>query len=124
MRAFLLTSFIILNSFLTQAQEDSIQLIYGLPITGDDTADDQRSRLHNNVRRVVALPLQELPDDLVRTLDGNDIYSGWRDTVVYLDETSKLYIVPVRYEGGIRTFRMNARGRPVAFDDEAPLGPN
>jgi len=99
------------------AQDDSIQYRFGLPLPGEDSIVDSSEPDRPPYRRIEALRYEELPEDLVRALDKQAIYEGWRDTLIYFDPASKLYIVPVPYANGIRIFRMNARGKPVAFDD-------
>lgn len=119
---FILTCIWLFSAVSGRAQGDSVRYYYGLPVTGEDSVIETETPDRPPYRRITTVPVDELPGELVKALDERPIYEGWRDTIVYFDQNSKLYVVPIPYDQGIRIFRLNARGKPVAFDDEMKPG--
>ena len=99
------------------AQDDSTRYIFGLPVSEDDTARQfpVRDLAPKNTRTPVNA--SALPQSLLEILDREPQYEGWRDSTVYFDKNTGLYLVPVRYEQDVRIFGLNENGRPVTYDD-------
>ena len=98
------------------AQNDSTIYRFGLPITEDDTAEQflQSDRIPRNEWR--AVPLRELPEKVLEAITEEDQYEGWRDSTVYFEKNTGLYLVPVQREDGVRIYGLNENGNPVTFD--------
>lgn len=98
-------------------QDDSTRYIHGLPVSDDDTVRNfpQRDRQPNN--RYRPLSVSELPSELRKVLDEEPQYEGWRDSTVYFEKNTDLYIVPVKYEGGIKIFGLQEDGNAMTYSD-------
>lgn len=99
------------------AQGDTIRYIQGLPVSDDDTVRQfpERDLQPANDLRPVGLPA--LPADVLEALDEEDQYRGWRDSIVYFQENTGLYLVPIKYKGGVKIFGVNKDGDPVTYDE-------
>lgn len=116
MKSLLLTlAGIILSVASVFSQDDSTRYIFGIPVEADSVQDfpDQDFRPENQARPV---PVNALPAEVRESLNAPQ-YQGWQDSTVYFQENTGLYIVPVRYEKGIRIFGLNAKGEPVTYDE-------
>ena len=108
---------LLLAVFPVFGQDDSTRYIHGLPVSDDDTVRNfpQRDRQPDNRHR--ALSVRELPSELRKVLDEEPQYEGWRDSTVYLEVNTDLYIVPVKYDGGIKIFGLKENGNPVTYSE-------
>lgn len=97
--------------------QDSTRYIHGLPVSDDDTVRNfpQTDRQPDNKYR--ALAVKDLPSRLRKTLDEEPQYEGWRDSTVYLEINTDLYIVPVKYDGGIKVFGLKEDGNAVTYSE-------
>ena len=98
------------------AQNDSTVYRFGLPISEDDTAGQflQSDRIPRNEWK--AVPVRDLPEEVLEAITEEDQYKGWRDSTVYFDKNTGLYLVPVEREDGVRIYGLNENGNPVTFD--------
>ena len=96
------------------AQHDSTRYINGLPVGEDDTAQVSSGDLAP-VNRITPIPPANLPARLRDALEEGDQYNGWQDTIIYREENTGLYLVPLKYEGRVKVFGLNERGHPVTF---------
>jgi hypothetical protein len=104
-------------TFLVNAQNDSTRYINGLPVTDDDTVEQF---IENDVGvkdKIRAVSTGELPRKVLKALKKGDQYNGWEDSVIYFDENTRLFMVPVKYGEGIKIFGINEDGHPVTFDE-------
>lgn len=99
------------------AQADSTRYINGLPVTGDDTVPNFPPTDFSPKENLVPVKARDLPPQVQAALEKGDQYAGWKDTVVYRDLNTGLFIVPVRDKDEIRIFGLSENGDPVTFDE-------
>ena len=108
-------AFILLAATLSFGQNDSTRYINGLPVSEDDTARTFPQRDIGPKEAIVAVPHASLPADLSKSLDGDDIYAGWKDTTVYYDANTNLYLIHIKTEESLKVYGLNDKGKPVTF---------
>jgi len=64
---------------------------------------------------VEVLP-DELPQKIRKTLDGNDLYNGWRYAPIYFDRKASLYTLYVKKDSTITAYGFNDHGNAVTYD--------
>lgn len=99
------------------SQNDSTRYINGLPVSEDDTVQNFPIQDLEPKDQLVALPPNALPADLVKSLEKDELYAGWRDSTVYYDANTNLYFVHVKREGSVKIFGLNENGKPVTFSE-------
>lgn len=115
---FYLMIFLVIGAAAVHGQEpDSTRYINGLPVSEDDTVQrfPQQDLEPKNV--VTPVPSNALPGKVLRALDKERQYQGWRDTIVYHENNTGLYLVPVKTAEGVRIFGLNEDGNAVTFDE-------
>jgi len=112
----LLIAAILASAIQLLAQNDSTVYRFGLPVTEDDTTRQFPAVDMEPQNKLVAVRANELPKKVLRALNREEQYHGWRDTTVYFEKNTGLYHVPVKHEDGVRVFGLNADGHPVTFD--------
>src|SRR5688500_14868638 len=103
----LLIAAILMSATQLLAQDDSTVYRFGLPITEDDTTTQFPPADMEPANKLVVVPMNDLPKKLLRTLNREEQYAGWRDTSVYFEKNTGLYHVPVKHEDGVRVFGLN-----------------
>jgi hypothetical protein len=98
------------------AQTDSLVFIRGLPQTGDtldrrDTVDYAPSN-----DRLVVDPVQ-LPPKLIKVLDSDAIFSGWRNAVLEKDRNTGHYWVYIPHNEVVRVYVVNDNGDVVRMEE-------
>ena len=118
MRNILLGAALLLSSATAVcAQEDSTRYIFGLPVTEDDTAGQVVTNDLEPKNRYTPVPANDLPEKLRNVLQNEEQYRGWQDSTVYLERNTGLYLVPVKYDEGVKLFGFNANGHPVTYNE-------
>jgi len=97
------------------AQEDSTRYST-LPVSEEDTAQVLQNDIEPE-NTLTAVPVNELPAKLRDVLEKEEQYRGWRDSTIYFQKNTGLYLVPVKHEEGVRLFGMNEHGHPVTFNE-------
>ena len=97
-------------------QNDSTVYRFGLPVGEEDTTRHFPATDMEPETKMIAVPVSELPAEVLEALTSEDQYEGWRDTTVFFEQNTGLYRVPVKSKDGIRIFGLNKRGDPVTFD--------
>jgi hypothetical protein len=105
-----------LSVHLWAQEPDSTVYRFGLPVSNDDTTgqflqDDQIPR-----DEWKAIPLDDLPAEVLEAITEENQYKGWRDSTVYFEKNTGHYLVPVDEEDGLRIYGLNEDGEPVTFD--------
>lgn len=119
MRSILLSfAVVMLCTAAAFSQDDSTRYIFGIPVDANDTVPDFPDvdfEPVNDLRPVApyALPVE------VREALKDPLYAGWQDSTIYFQKNTGLYLVPVKYEHGIKTFGLTAHGKPVTYEDVA-----
>lgn len=98
------------------AQDDSTVYRFGLPVSDDDTTGQflQSDRIPRNEWK--AVPVKDLPEKVLEAIREEEQYEGWRDSTVYFEKNTGLYLVPVERDDGLRIYGLNENGNPVTFD--------
>ena len=114
-----IAAFWILTMSFTQvfSQEDSTLYINGLPVSEDDTA---RQVPHSDLEPkndLTVVTEHALPDKLRTVLENETQYRGWRDTSIYLQKNTGIYLVPIKTEKSVKIFGLNESGNPVTFSE-------
>ena len=99
------------------AQDDSTRYIFGIPVSDDDTVGNFPQRDRKPVNDLRAMTVRELPRELREALDEGPQYKGWRDTIVWYQQNTERYIVPVEYEEGIKIFGLDKEGNPRSYSE-------
>jgi hypothetical protein len=101
------------------SQGDSTLYINGLPVSEDDTVQQFPAQEVPPTDKLKPVGVPQLPDEVREALEEQSQYSGWRDSTIYFEENTGLYLVPVKYEGGVRIFGLDENGEPVTYDEVA-----
>lgn len=108
---------LVMLSINVWAQEtDSTVYRFGLPVSDDDTTEQflQADRIPGNEWK--AIPVDDLPSEVLEAITEGSQYQGWRDSTVYFEKNTGHYLVPVEGEDGLRIYGLNEDGEPVTFD--------
>lgn len=117
MKPFFIIAFLCLSAFAVTAQGDSTRYIFGLPVTEDDTATEFPQRDLDPANRYTPVAADQLPSDLREALETGEQYAGWKDSTIYYQKNTGLYMVPIRYEGGVKLFGLTEKGHPVTYNE-------
>lgn len=99
------------------AQNDSTRYINGLPVSEDDTA---RQFLQTDLEpkdHLRIVPPDALPSDVLKALERDESYDGWRDSTVYYDRNTSLFLVHIKSAQSVKIIGMNGKGKPVTFNE-------
>jgi hypothetical protein len=118
-RRFLSLATFLLAMIVAKAQNDSTRYINGLPVSEDDTVEQFIDNDLGQKDQIKAVSATELPRKVLKALKKGDQYEGWEDSTIYFDQNTRLYLVPVKYKDGVKTFGINEGGHPVTFDEVA-----
>lgn len=99
------------------SQSDSTRYINGLPVSEDDTVQNFLPHDAEPKNERVAVALAALPADLLRSLEKEGLYSGWKDTAVFYDRNTGLYLIHVKKGESLKIFGLNKNGKPVTYDE-------
>ena len=58
----------------------------------------------------IAIPISDIPEKMMSTLDGNEKFKGWQDGQVYFDRSADQYLVHVVEQNATRTYRFDKNG--------------
>ena len=58
-----------------------------------------------------------LPSDVLKVLDREALYDGWRDSTVYYDRNTSLFLIHVKSGESVKIIGMNEKGKPVTFNE-------
>lgn len=116
MKILLIAALIVTSTTLWAQESDSTVYRFGLPVSNDDTTRQflQDDRIPRNEWK--AVPVDDLPSEVLEAITEGDQYKGWRDSTVYYEENTGHYIVPVEAEDGLRIYGLSEDGEPVTFD--------
>jgi hypothetical protein len=112
-----ISAVLLFATLVVHAQDDSTRYIHGLPVSEDDTATQFPRRDFQPQNKILPLPPYRLPDEVREALKTEEQYKGWRDTVIYFEENTGLYLVPIKYSEGVKIFGLNENGNPVTYDE-------
>jgi hypothetical protein len=88
-----------------------------LPVNENDTTGEipQNDVGRKTVVEVVAPA--KLPAALRKVLDSEDQYHGWRDSLIYFNRNTRLFIVPVKHDSNVSIYGLDEKGNPVTFSE-------
>lgn len=110
-------AFIFLCTSRAFAQNDSTRYINGLPVSEDDTASQFLQTDLDPKNHLKIVPPDQLPSDILKTLDRDGLYDGWRDSTVYYDRNTSLFLVHIKSAQSVKIIGMNGKGKPVTFNE-------
>ena len=99
------------------SQNDSTRYINGLPVTEDDTT---RQFLQGDLEpknKVTRVSPNAIPAELLKALNTESQYQGWKDSTVYFEANTGLYLIPIKTGEGVRIYGLDRKGNPVTFDE-------
>jgi len=64
----------------------------------------------------VEISPDRLPKKIQKTLDGNDLYRGWRHSPLYFDQRAKLYTLYMKKDSTITAYGLNENGNAVTYN--------
>jgi hypothetical protein len=107
--------FLIPGWVVVQAQNDSTVYIHGLPVSGDDTVQHfPKNDLPPN-NNIVIIPENQLPSSLLKALNKDKRYSGWKAFPVYYNTSTEVYNVTVKNAADTTYYGFNSNGKPVTY---------
>jgi hypothetical protein len=117
MKILVVTILLCLNGCLmVAAQNDSTEYIYGLPVTGDDTVSPPSGdALPKDI--LIRISHDKLPRQLIKMLDNEELYQGWREAPVFKARNTGLFILYLKKGNATRRYGFNERGKPVTFSE-------
>jgi hypothetical protein len=59
---------------------------------------------------------EDIPVRLLKTLQRDDLYKGWENSTIYLDENTHIYMLRMKRNSTITTYGFNKNGKAVTFD--------
>lgn len=67
-------------------------------------------------KNAVEIPPDQLPQKIQKTLDGNDLYKGWKYSPLYFNAKANLYTLYVKKDSTITSYGFNDNGKVVTYD--------
>lgn len=113
----LISAVLFFATLVAYGQDDSTRYIHGLPVSEDDTARQFPPRDLQPQNKILPMPPYRLPEEVQEALKTEEQYKGWRDTVIYFQENTGLYLVPIKYSEGVKIFGLNENGNAVTYDE-------
>jgi hypothetical protein len=101
---------------LCSAQTDTITYIRGLPESGE-VIDERDSVDHPPINKRTNISPEQLPSAVVKLLDHEKLYSGWRTGVLEYDQNTGFYHVAIRESKVIRKYMFDKKGNVVSLDE-------
>ena len=98
--------------------DDTVQYIHGLPQTGEDTVTQSWPK--DDVApadSIVQLSADQLPRDLVKSLDGNPLYKGWKNQTLQIDKNTGMYWIHFREQRRVRSYAFDESGHVVSLKE-------
>ena len=102
----------------TRAQSDTIVYEQGLPITGE-TIDRRDSVDHPPYTRRAAISDEQLPSKIVKLLDREELFAGWKNGRVEFDENLGQYWIYIPAKNSVRLYVMSKEGHVVRVDERS-----
>ena|SRR5688572_16361098 len=122
LRSLILIAFVVLAGQMSAfgQEKDSTRYINGLPVSEDDTVQQFLPGDLEPKSKLMEVPPEALPSAILKVLNEQEQYRGWRDSTVYFESNTRLYIIPVRSRDGVTIYGLNEDGKPVTFDVTSP----
>jgi hypothetical protein len=95
--------------------DDSITFVHGLPITGEDSAQDVPAYDFAPTDSLVRITAEHIPGALRKTLSEEPLFKGWQRDTIILDKNTGLYWLHRKAGTGIRSYGFNSSGKQVSF---------
>ncbi|HYC86708.1 MAG TPA: hypothetical protein VEB86_15855 [Chryseosolibacter sp.] len=99
------------------AQDDSIRYRHGIPVTENDTTENDLVEDRYPHERLTRILPENLPSQLRRALERKSVYTGWEKFPVYFNENTNLYIIRIKTDRTIKVFGLNHAGKGVTYDE-------
>ena len=111
---------LILVSHTAMAQNaDSIRFVQGVPMVGEDSAQAVPQSDQVPYNKIRLLKPENLPGDVQKELDENELFSGWRtDARVEYNRNTEIYWIHFSDSGKVRSYAFNSQGAPVSIREK------
>lgn len=97
----------------SQREDDTIQYIFGLPVTGDEDTSAPQPDVNPEDRLMRVLP-EQLPGGLKEALESDELYTGWKNSRILFDVNTRLYWVHLPRGEVIRSYAFSRSGEVVS----------
>lgn len=106
MRNIIVLLFVLTNFATIAVAQDSLQVQPrpGVPGQHETPGDGEKKEDR------IAIPISDIPEKMMSTLDGNEKFKGWQDGQVYFDRSADQYLVHVVEQNATRTYRFDKNG--------------
>lgn len=118
MRTTILTACCFFIMHFATAQSDSIEYINGLPITNQDTLPAGGADIDITNEKFVTLSPEQLPSEIVKTLNEDTLYKEWQNARIVLDKNTHLYWLHFSAGNTIRSYGFSKEGSVVSIDEK------
>jgi hypothetical protein len=98
--------------------DDTLQYIYGLPETGEDTSQQIPQHDLAPADTMVQIGVEQVPRELLRTLSKEPQFAGWQNDVLQLNKNTGLYWLHMRRGNVMRSYGFNRHGKPVSMNEK------
>ena len=98
--------------------DDTIQYHHGLPETVEDTAQEIPQSDFNPKDSRVEISVEQLPQDVVKTLDKGPQYKGWQDGIILFDKKTELYWLQLKNDNSVRSYGFDKKGNSVSVQEK------
>jgi hypothetical protein len=103
--------------------DDTIQYIQGLPETGERSDRPPHSPDEIDASQLIKALPGDLPAELLKELDKDDLFHNWRDHPVFFDRKLKLYRIETHYRESKRFYILNRDGKVISIQEESETLP-
>lgn len=110
--------FFLVFSVVARGQDDdTIRFVQGLAEAGTDSSLYDDVNAGNPPTHYRKADMADLPSGLKKELEGNTLFSGWKDRTIWYDGKTGLYWISLVTQGSIRTYGLTRDGATVSIKE-------
>ena len=95
--------------------DDTIEFVHGLPVTGEDTAQQIPQDEVPPADSLLQLAPRQVPRKLREAFEENTLFTGWRKHQILLDKHTGVYWLHLREGNTLRRYGFTEDGNPVSI---------
>ena len=119
MKPYIVLTLILVVVTAARAQDDdTLQFVHGLPLTGEDTVQATPQQDLAPTDSIVNLSAEQIPTPLYKELDDGPQYRGWRKGLLQLDRNTGLYWIHIDDGKVRRSYGFSKDGKPVSVNEK------